>query len=100
MLSYVELALSWYFKNARGRDDKCLFNSTPFHKHTMPTITVTSPDCGPSESTLAKEYIYEGGGRLPSLHWQAPEDITSKVKEWLVFNEDVDSPLAVPIVHG
>ncbi|KAL0930951.1 uncharacterized protein CTRU02_213686 [Colletotrichum truncatum] len=100
MHPYVELTLSRILKSSRGHDSKSFYASPAFVSHAEQTITVTSPDCGPSPAALGKEYINEGGGRMPALSWTAPEDIDSKVKEWLIVSEDPDAPLPTPICHG
>ncbi|KAJ9152018.1 PEBP-like protein [Pleurostoma richardsiae] len=100
MTAVIEATLSWLFKNARGRDEKSFFKGPAFAEHKEPTITITSPDCGETGVTLSKEYIAEGGGKIPSLEWRTPDDIASSVKEWLLFVEDPDAPLPTPIAHG
>ncbi|KAK3942989.1 PEBP-like protein [Diplogelasinospora grovesii] len=100
MIPVVEVTLSWLFKNARGRDEKCFFKSPAFADHPEQTITVTSPDCGPANTTLTTDYTQDGIGRIPTLEWAAPDSIKGSVKEWLVVNEDPDAPLPTPICHG
>lgn len=96
----VEVTLSWLLKNSRGHDAKSFYASPAFASHTEQTITVTSPDCGPSPAELGPEYINEGGGRIPALSWVAPQDLEAKIKEWLIVVEDPDAPLPTPICHG
>ncbi|GKT46704.1 UPF0132 membrane protein [Colletotrichum spaethianum] len=100
IVPYIEVTLSWLFKNARGRDDKSFYTLPAFASHAEQTITVTSPDCGASPATLGPEYIHEGGGRIPGLSWTAPSDLEPKVKQWLIVVEDPDAPLPTPICHG
>ncbi|KAF9875528.1 hypothetical protein CkaCkLH20_06909 [Colletotrichum karsti] len=100
MNPYVEVTLSWLLKSSRGHDAKAFCRTPAFAAHKEQTITVTSPDCGPSPAALAPAYISEGGGRIPALSWTAQPDIESKVREWLIVSEDPDAPLPTPICHG
>ncbi|KAF6805851.1 hypothetical protein CSOJ01_09207 [Colletotrichum sojae] len=100
MNPYVEVTLSWLLKSSRAHDSKCFHASPAFSSHAEQTITVTSPDCGPSPAAFGPEYITEGGGRIPALSWVAPADVEKDVKEWLIVVEDPDAPLPTPICHG
>ena len=100
MTAIIEVTLSWLFKNAKGRDEKSFFNGPAFADSKEQTIAITSPDCGPTDATLAVEYTADGSGRIPTLEWTAPPDIAPKVKEWLMVSEDPDVPLPAPIAHG
>jgi phosphatidylethanolamine-binding protein (PEBP) family uncharacterized protein len=100
MHAYVELVISWVFKNATGRDTKT-FNTTPaFENCKEPTIPIASPDRGDSGSILAKEYVADAGDRFPTLEWSPEGDVVALVKQWLLVVEDPDAPLPTPIVHG
>lgn len=100
MSAYIEVTISWLFKNFRGRDAK-LFTTTPaFASHPIPTISVTSPDCGETGAQLGVEYTFDGAGKFPALKWQAPEEVKDAIKEWLLVTEDPDAPLPTPIAHG
>ncbi|KAH7258181.1 hypothetical protein FSOLCH5_002525 [Fusarium solani] len=96
MTAYIEVAASWLFKNAKGRDAKAFFTHPAFASHPEPTLSITSPDCGTDGSTLGKEYMHGGQGRFPELTWDSHEG----VKEWLLVSEDPDAPLPTPICHG
>lgn len=100
MLSYVEVTISWLFKNFRGRDAKLFITSPAFSSHPTPTITVTSPDCGDTNAQLGVEYTFDGAGKFPELSWRAPEEVEGSIKEWLLVSEDPDAPLPTPIAHG
>ena len=100
MHPYVEMAVSWLFQNARGRDDKAFFTFPAFESCKEPTIPITSPDCGESGGNFANEYIADDEGRFPTLEWTVPEEIADQVKEWLLYSEDPDAPLPTPICHG
>ncbi|RFU78142.1 hypothetical protein TARUN_4074 [Trichoderma arundinaceum] len=96
MLNYVEVAASWLFANAKGRDAKAFTKGPAFASHPDPTIQITSPDCGADGATLSPEYMFGGEGRLPELKWDSVEG----VKQWLLMSEDPDAPLPTPICHG
>ena len=96
MTAYIEVAASWLFKNAKGRDAKLIPTLPAFSEHPEPTISITSPDCGSDGATLGKEYMHGGEGRCPALKWESVEG----VKEWVLFCEDPDAPLPTPICHG
>ncbi|KAI8715525.1 hypothetical protein NCS52_01060400 [Fusarium sp. LHS14.1] len=96
MTAYIEVAASWLFKNAKGRDAKAFFTHPAFTSHPEPTLSITSPDCGIDSSTLGKEYMHGGERRFPELTWDSHEG----VKEWLLVSEDPDAPLPTPICHG
>jgi phosphatidylethanolamine-binding protein (PEBP) family uncharacterized protein len=100
MLAYVELALSYLFKNAKERDAKSFYTSPAFASCPDPTIPITSPDCGPSPAVFGNEYISDTGDTFPTLEWTAEGDLASKVKEWVLVVEDPDAPLPTPICHG
>ncbi|KAM0303620.1 hypothetical protein ACHAPM_003189 [Fusarium culmorum] len=96
MTVYIEVAASWLFKNYKGRDAKAFFTTPAFAQQPEPTLSVTSPDCGPDGATLGKEYMHGGQGKFPQLQWNSHEG----VKEWLLVTEDPDAPLPTPICHG
>ncbi|KAM0436132.1 hypothetical protein ACHAPT_003024 [Fusarium lateritium] len=75
MTAYIEVAASWLFKNAKGRDAKAFFTLPAFASHPEPTLSITSPDCGPDGSTLGKEYMHGGQGRFPELRWDSHGDV-------------------------
>ncbi|TDZ37212.1 hypothetical protein C8034_v006672 [Colletotrichum sidae] len=100
MNRYVEVFLSYLLRSSRGHDSKAFYTLPAFASHPRQTITVTSPDCGPSPASLAAEYVHEGGGRIPGLAWTAPSHVEGEVKEWLIVSEDPDAPLPTPICHG
>lgn len=100
MTAYIEVTLSWLFKNQKGRDAKSFYTNPAFANHKEQTIDITSPDCGPSPAALSVEYTHDGAGKIPSLEWKAPGSIAASVKEWLLVSEDPDAPLPTPIAHG
>lgn len=104
MLSYVEAGASWLLKNQRGRDAKA-FTTSPAFAGLAPALSVSSPDCGATGTTLGPEYMAgapDGSPRIPALRWELGDAAAaeSKVREWLVVSEDPDAPLPTPICHG
>ncbi|KAB5570285.1 phosphatidylethanolamine-binding protein [Coniochaeta sp. 2T2.1] len=100
MTAYIEVTLSWLFKNQKGRDAKSFYTHSAFDNHKDQTIEITSPDLGSSPAALSVEYTYDGVGKIPSLKWKAPTEMVGEVKEWLLVCEDPDAPLPTPIAHG
>ncbi len=100
MTALLEVTLAYLLQNKRGRDEKSFFKGPAFASFMEPTISLTSPDCGETNGTFSKEYIFEGGGRFPTLEWKASDDIAPKVKEWLLVSEDPDAPFSTPNCHG
>ncbi|KUI64960.1 hypothetical protein VM1G_00145 [Cytospora mali] len=104
MTALIEVALSWVFKNARGRDAHSFFRSPAFADFPEPTIEINSPECGPGSlakpAQLRMEHSYEGAGKFPTMEWKEPGELKGKVKEWLFVSEDPDSPFAKPNIHG
>ncbi|KAI1487460.1 PEBP-like protein [Biscogniauxia mediterranea] len=102
MTALLEVALSWLLRNAKGHDARSFYARPAFADAGLadPSITVTSPDCGPSGSRLGAQHMHDGGGRFPALAWSAPPDLAARVREWLLVSEDPDGPLPTPICHG
>lgn len=98
ILDYLEWALATLFYNKRGHDDQ-LFTKGPASacKDIPENITITSPDNGPSGSTLKRDCIQLGADSVPELTWDKP---TFDVKEYLVVVQDVDAPLPFISNHG
>ncbi|OCL09898.1 PEBP-like protein [Glonium stellatum] len=93
----IEYCFGRLLINQKGRD-KGLFCKTPaFASIPEPTFTVTSPDCGPSNSHMKEEYTGYGKGRFPELAWQKP---SSDVAEYVLIIEDPDAPIPMPVTHG
>ncbi|KAM0797129.1 hypothetical protein BDR22DRAFT_965720 [Usnea florida] len=68
--------------------------------HLEPTITITSPECGPSKSSLQIYHTPLGENRFPKLTWNplAPKTGESSprraiITEYLIIVEDPDAPL-------
>jgi phosphatidylethanolamine-binding protein (PEBP) family uncharacterized protein len=93
---FIEGTLGTLLSSQKGRDAKLFTNTPPFASYPTPTIPISSPDCGASGSSMAKDYSQLGSERFPILQWPA----NPEVKEWLVIVEDPDAPLPSPIVHG
>ncbi|MCJ1353141.1 MAG: hypothetical protein MMC33_003126 [Icmadophila ericetorum] len=75
-MDYFENFLGRLFFNYKGRDAK-LFTKTAAFESLKPTIEVTSPECGPSTSTLSNHHIQPsigGQNRFPRLKWSVPAD--------------------------
>ena len=97
ILKYIEYAIGRVLASRRGYDAAIFVKTPPFAAFPSPTLDLTSPDCGPSESVMSNEYSMFGGGLIPSFSWAAggPD-----VKEYILISEDVDAPLGHPNVHG
>lgn len=104
MRAIIEVAASWLFKNARGRDDKSFYRRPALAGLPEPTVEITSPECGPgslaSPAQMGAEHSHDGAGRFPSLEWEVKEPGMGEVVEWLLVCEDPDAPLPTPIPHG
>ncbi|KAF8862226.1 PEBP-like protein [Acephala macrosclerotiorum] len=100
-MDYLERTVSYFTKNVRGHDAKLFFRGPAFKSFPEPTITVTSPDCGPSSSLLDVDHTQDGKDHIPSLTWSLPASIPAeRVREYLILVEDADGPIGVPIMHG
>ena len=84
----------------RARDAKLFVKSAPFINHSEPTIQVTSPECGPSESSLLLSHTPLATNRFPELQWSVPPSLQAQIAEYVVVVEDPDAPLPSPVVHG
>ena len=101
ILEYIEYGLSWLFINFKGRDAKLFTKGPAFTDFPSPTIELTSPDCGPSGSSLKPEYTQLGTERFPELKWPAPSSSSSaEVKEYILLCEDADVPFPAPVYHS
>jgi len=97
IFSSVEYYLGRLLINQKGHD-KGLFCKTPaFASMPEPTFTVTSPDCGPSNSHMKEEHTSYGKDRFPELAWEKP---SPDVVEYVLIVEDPDAPLPMAITHG
>ncbi|KKK16807.1 hypothetical protein P175DRAFT_0516947 [Aspergillus ochraceoroseus IBT 24754] len=99
---YFQHSISWILllllATVRGRQhDRLITSLSAFSDHPFPTITIESPELGPSGSYLDKDHSQEGEGYFPALSWPSPTDDT---KEYLLVSEDPDSPLPQSIIHG
>ncbi|KAL8719325.1 MAG: hypothetical protein Q9181_008071, partial [Wetmoreana brouardii] len=102
LTSWIENALGAYIvPSLRGRDAK-LFIKSPAFTSVAPTLSVTSPECGPSDSSLHVAHTPLGENRFPELAWQPnpAEPDGPEIKEYLLIVEDPDAPLPNPVVHG
>jgi len=98
----IEDLLGWLLSNKRAHDAGLLTRHATISP-TPQSITVTCAAIGPSGSKMPAEYASSeigGANKIPSLSWSVPEDVRSKVKEWVLVSEDPDAPMAEPIVHG
>ncbi|KAJ3502035.1 hypothetical protein NM208_g16810 [Fusarium decemcellulare] len=89
MTAYIEVAASWLFKNAKGRDAKAFFTSPAFASHPEPTLPITSPDCGQDGATLGK-----------SIYLGIPVDKTSVVNSDFNAVNDKSTRLAGGFYYG
>lgn len=99
VLDYVEYFLTWIFKNSKGHDADLFTKLPAFESFPEPTITITSPDCGPFNSNLKIEYTQfnSSPGLIPGLEWPAPDP---DVKQYILLCEYPDSPSKIPSLHG
>ena len=72
-----------------------------------PTITIHSPEVGPSGSKLSFRHTLFAKSQFPELEWTLPAELAGedekgekKVKEYLLIMEDPDAPMPTPVVHG
>jgi phosphatidylethanolamine-binding protein (PEBP) family uncharacterized protein len=95
-LDYVELVLAKLLINVRGHEDARFTKGPAFASLPDPSITVSSPGCGPSGSTMSLDHTQDGKDLFPQLSWTpVPE-----AQEYLLVSQDVDAPLPSPVVHG
>jgi phosphatidylethanolamine-binding protein (PEBP) family uncharacterized protein len=99
--NYLEYGLGSLLYSLRARDAK-LFTKGPAFTNIPPTITITSPDVGPSESTMGLQYTGYGEDRFPSLEWAAPSPSSpsKEIKQYILVIEDPDAPIPSPPTHG
>ena len=100
VLNYLEYALGWSLYSFRGRDAKLFIKGPAFADFPNPIIEITSPDCGPSNSTMKRDFTQYGQDRFPELAWSPPAAIEAEIKEYLLVSEDPDAPLPWPPTHG
>ena len=93
----IEYAIGRLLINQKGRDKGLFFNGPAFTSTPEPTFTVTSPNCGPSNSHMDEEYSGYGKDQFPELSWEKP---SPNVAEYVLIIEDPDAPLPMPITHG
>jgi phosphatidylethanolamine-binding protein (PEBP) family uncharacterized protein len=99
-MEYVERTLSYLTKNRKGYDAQLFTKGPALSSFPEPTITITSPDCGPSDSMLDIDHTQDGKDLIPSLNWTLPSTIPiSEVAEYLLVIEDVDAPIGC-IMHA
>jgi len=100
-MEYIERTISYFTQNIRGHDAKLFTKGAAYTSFPTPTISVTSPDCGPSGSKLDIDHTQDGRDLIPSLSWSLPASIaSSSVKEYLVVVQDADVPIPFPIMHA
>lgn len=89
-LDYVELVFSKLLKGVRGHEAGIFAKGPSFSAFPEPNIKVTSPDCGPTGSSLPLDYTQEGKNEIPGLAWETnPSGV--EIKEWVLICEDVDA---------
>ncbi|KAH8816094.1 phosphatidylethanolamine-binding protein [Xylogone sp. PMI_703] len=108
-MALLERTISLLLKNVRNHDSGLFTRSPAFSSFLNPTITITSPDCGPSNTNnddnnttlLDIDHTQDGKDLLPTLHWTIPSTITeSSIQSFLLIIEDADAPLWKPILHA
>ena len=100
VLHYLEYGLGKLLYNLRARDAKLFIKGPAFADFPEPTIEMNSPDCGPTNSTMKREFTQYGEDRFPELEWTLPPAIAAAIKEYLLVCEDPDAPLPWPPTHG
>lgn len=99
----IEAVIGGLLRSARGRDAKLFVNSAPFKAHSSPTLDVTSPECGDTNSPLLIAHTPLGEDRVPELSWSRQPtsgEAGPEIVEYLMIVEDPDAPLPSPVVHG
>ena len=99
MWPYVEYTLGRLLSGQRGRDTKLFHKGPAFANQTKPSLEVTSPECGASNSNMLSKHGKDGGNQIPAISWEPPISAT-EVKEYMLIVEDPDAPLPIPIAHG
>ena len=99
MLQYVEYTLGLLLSGQRGRDAKLFHKGPAFKDLTEPSLEVTSPECGPSSSTMLDKHGMDTGNQFPTISWESPKT-AAKIQEYMLIVEDPDAPLPTPIAHG
>ena len=95
---YIIYTLGRLLINQKGHDKSLFFKNPVFTSMPEPTFTITSPDCGPSNSHMGLEYTGYGKDQFPELTWEKP---SPDVAEYVLIVEDADAPLLpTPITHG
>lgn len=101
ILDYLEYSLGYVLSSFKGRDAGLFSKSSLITSHPTPSLTVTSPDLGPSGSSLAIEHSgasIGGSDHFPSLKWTLPTG--SMAAEYALIAEDPDAPISIPALHG
>lgn len=98
MLRYIEYGIGSLLHSVKGHDDK-LFTKTPAFKDLPPTITIESPDVGPSNSHLQHIHSHFGEDRFPELSWSLPST-SPQVAEYILIIEDPDAPVPFVPCHA
>lgn len=100
-MDYLERTISYLTKNLKGRDAKLFTKRPAFSSFPTPTLIVTSPDCGPTNSILDINHTQDGSDLLPTLTWSLPPTTTlSSVAEYLIIIEDANIPIPTPAMHA
>ena len=99
MLQYVEYILGLLLSGQRGRDAKLFHKGPAFKDLTEPSLEVTSPECGPSSSTMLDKHGMDTGNQFPTISWESPKT-AAEIQEYMLIVEDPDAPLPTPIAHG
>ncbi|MCJ1408134.1 hypothetical protein MMC19_002207 [Ptychographa xylographoides] len=94
---YIEYTLSTLLSSVKGNDAKLFTRRPAFKNFPKPSITVDSPECGPSGSHMSAVHSGEGEDRFPHLEWTSN---LPDVKQYLLICEDADTPLPFAPSHG
>ncbi|MCJ1277845.1 hypothetical protein MMC21_005659 [Puttea exsequens] len=101
LLTYIERLISYLFYNNRNNLDLLFTCLPPLAALPSPNIPLTSPDCGPTDSTLPTAHTQDGPNDLyPTFEWTLPEDIKDEVREYVLVCEDADLPIPRYFARG
>ena len=103
LAALIEAAIGGLLKSARGRDAKLFTKCAAFNAIPSPTLDVTSPECGETNSSLLIAHTPLGENRFPEISWSrqpSTGDAGPDIVEYLVIVEDPDAPLPSPVVHA
>jgi Phospholipid-binding protein len=103
VLHYLQFLLGRTLYPFRGHDSGQIIHTAAFKSIPKPNMTLESPECGPSGSSLLLRHTNlaeDGRGCLPELRWTPPQ-CDHSVEEYVLICEDIDLPIPFLVVyHG